>query len=345
MPGVGRRLAPEHAGRTRRRRPRPSRPAPRRGPSAGRRRWPSPSRARRSTRSESSASSTRLSKRKSLWITQLADVRGLVRVEPRGHGRPVAEVVGARPGASRSVQPPTCRATYPSPRSEPDSAGIGGHVDGVQVDEHVEGVARRASATSSGVASKRQARAAGWCPRASPSRRSREPITDSSRHSPTIVATYGKTGARACLDVVLAAHVVGALGLRPDGRAAQDQVAARGSAAGRSGWRRRRGTGAPPGCRSGRRRTPCACSRSHAATASTSKASSSRTGRRVVAGVHRAVARELVQLGGLRPHHRVVRRPVGLLERPGVAGRLVGHDQLVAAVHPLEHRRGDVVGA
>ena len=109
-PGQVRRLAAELRGRTRRRRPGSSRPARRRGPSAGRRGWPSPSRGRRRPAAGRRRSSTTLSNRKSLWITQFATSVGLVLVEPGHHPLVVADVVGARRcGSGRTSRRPAAR--------------------------------------------------------------------------------------------------------------------------------------------------------------------------------------------------------------------------------------------
>ena len=152
--------------------------------------------------------------------------------------------------ASRSVHPPTWRATYPSPRFSSDSAGIA-----------ATSTAWRSTSTSHAAAAERgHVVGRRLETQAPPGDRALEPLHHVElRADDRLVATepdHGgdvrEDGGERRLDVVLAAHVVGAPGLRAGRGAAQDEVAARGTSAGTSGSRRRRGTAGPRGCRPGR---------------------------------------------------------------------------------------------
>ena len=327
-----RRLPPELRGRTRRRRPAPSRPACRRGPSAGRRRSPSPSRGRRPTRSRVvGGRAPGCRSRKSLWITQLRDVVGLVLVEPGHHPLVVADVVGAarcgtgrtsrRPGARRTRRPcrgrrarrgagvDRCRSTSTSSALRAQRAGLR---------------PRRASTPGGQVAPRDGAR------RAAPSRRSPSRSPPRRRRTPTIVGDVAGRPARA----PTGCGTRGPCRARPwpscPPAAGAGSGRGRGSAAGRSGSRRRRGncrtSGVPP-ARSvavlARARPPPPRRRTRP-----------RRGPRAA-----PVDRQLTAPRHLRPAcarlvaHHARRTPPGRrsLSAYAAPGRLVGDDQLVAA--------------
>ena len=131
---------------------------------------------------------------------------------------------------------------------------------------------------------------------------------------------------------------------RPTGGRRRISVVSGDSAAGRSGWRRRRGTACTSGVPSRSSRNAPACSRSQPATASTSKASSSRTG---LLSSLTAALRSGRALSSRAAWARITwsyaARSFSLRAYAARAGS-VGDDQLLAAVEPLQHRRGDVVG-
>ena len=90
------------------------------------------------TRVGSSRSKTRLSILKSLWITQLRDVVGLVLVEPRHHPLEVRRVVGVRVAVARrpALDLPADVAQPLAERPQPGGLGV----DRVQLDEDVDHV-------------------------------------------------------------------------------------------------------------------------------------------------------------------------------------------------------------
>ena len=250
----------------------------------------------------------------------MPDVVGLVLLQPAPSPARSRRRRRCGPCGTALIQPPTCRSTYPSPLPSSASPAAAGSTECRSTRTSIALPHR--SLTSSLGAGRAPAggRGAGSCRRPSPSRRtpSRSPTRPSQR--PTIVGHAREDRRQRGLDAVLAAHVVRALGLRPARRAAQDQVALGvaqqvGQVGGAAGELAR-----PRGCRRGRRAN--AARRAPAATRRpppTSKASSSRTGPRGIAGVvrragwHRSV--HLVQLGRLLPHHGVVRRAVVQLQR------------------------------
>ena len=136
--GQVRRHPPHHLELLGRRRPAPSRPSSRRGPSAGRRGWPSPSRARPTTRVTSSSARTRLSSLKSLWITQVATSSGWCASSHAITVLEVGHVVGA--GVAVADRPALDLAPDVAvPLAEVGEPG-GRRVDAVQLGEHVDRV-------------------------------------------------------------------------------------------------------------------------------------------------------------------------------------------------------------
>ena len=268
-----------------------------------------------------------MSKRKSLWIRHCPRSAGwCASSQPVTGDQSPRSSVAAR--ASRSVQPPTWRATYPSPRFSAASAGIAD-----------TSTACRSTSTSQArpqsVATSLGRRLETQAP---PGDRALQPLHHVElRADHRLVAAEPDHGGdvredrrERRLDVVLAAHVVGALGLRTGRRAAQDEVAGgvrqqvgqvRGAAGeladlggadqvvrrrvlAQPGRDRRRRRTRPPRGPAGSRRG-CSC-----------------------------VAREPVQLVGLGAHHQVVGQAVVLLQLPGALRRDVGDDQLVAGSTP-----------
>ena len=154
------------------------------------------------------------------------DVAGLVLVEPGDdvatsrrcrRCAALAEPVGpaGRPGARRTLAP--CRARPARPASTSTECSS----TSTSTDVGAEGATSRSAVRLDAASSRR-----GMAPVDRVhhvERRSRSPTRR--RSGPTISGTSGKTGASAGLDPVLAAHVVGALGLRAARRPAQDQVA------------------------------------------------------------------------------------------------------------------------
>ena len=197
----------------------------------------------------------------------MADVGGLLLVEPAGDVGPVADVVGARRCRAGSVQPDTCRATYPSPLPSAASPAAS--------------TSTGAAATSTSQKPFRTASAV-CCSARLDAGSSRRGIVPSTRvhhverradHRLVVAVarpsrgTSGNTGASAAWIRCSRPMSWAPFAFTPAGGRRRISVAAGLARAGRSGWRRRPGTAAPRASRRAVAPRLVAWSRSHSATA------------------------------------------------------------------------------
>ena len=286
-------------------------------------------------RSGSSGSSTRLSKRKSLWIRHGARRRPGWCAASQPVTVDQSPVSSVRARANRSVQPATWRATYPSPRPRSASPATprrrrsaGRRARRRRVPHRVE--------TSLGVSVPRQVAAQDGALELLHHvelRADHRLVVAEARPSS---ATSGNTGAQRRLDAVLAAHVVGALGLRAGRRAAQDQVTGGvaqqvGQVGGAAGELAHLGDADQV-----RRRTPArarAATRATAADVERVLLADRRAGLPCAGSSDRLMPAPSAWPPG-RASPRRTPRGRAVLSRHALARRLVGNDQLVTASMP-----------